>query len=159
MKNKIVILILLILTFSSHGQTIQNKRYLVITLRINNHLLYDNCVLERKIFDTNACLTLHFDTITSIQKRNNVKNRLIFDLDTLKSSWNFSIIRFQSNYGYYDDIFIPHNNGCFSEEDIKYAKNWPKNALVYLESIELNYYPKNTKVEFPVMMYYVRDKE
>ena len=140
-----------------NAQTKKNKHILVISMTIKGHALYDSCILDRNLFDSATCITLTFDTINSGQKVLHPKNKLFFDLDTLRSSCNFSIAEFT---GYYvrpeGHLPIKHMNGCLDKE-IYLFKTWKTNNPIWITNIKVRNNLNNELFRFHEIRYYLKN--
>jgi hypothetical protein len=145
------------MTCSAYGQTNKHKQFLVVSLEIKQHLFYDSCVLERNIFNTAPCFTLHFDTIKSRQKIYLKSSKLVFDLDSLHGVNDFSIIHFWTSYNFPgSEKYESHYNSCFTAEDVRVIKDLGARRG-YLEDLKLSYNSGNSGVSFKTMRFYIKD--
>jgi hypothetical protein len=155
---QIIIVFVVLIICASYQQVDKIKSYLVISLKIKNHLLYSKCILEKNLFDSTTCLTLSYDTIASNQQTDNFGSKLFFDLDNLKPPVSFSIKGFCLNASYQGgDIWKFHNNACFTQNDIKLINGCDETRRLWIEDVTINNGSDTTDIRFPPISFHVKD--
>jgi hypothetical protein len=120
-KRFILSIVLLGLTLGAFPQG--KKKYIIVTLNLNQQELFDGCTLSKKNFTKPLSLGLHIDTVKRGEKvQHKMYKAILADSVTYG---DFRIAGFTTSYNFPGtECYYYHHNSWFFDNDIDLMRRW-----------------------------------